>query len=248
MRNLLTFKNSSYYSKRRKQEPTIAGEAFQALMDLCFDRADCFSLHRCGWEKAWDGTLEQALRPFCLGEYLSYARIQRYDGEFREKCYVYRASRKAKAIFLQHWTHLFDREISRAPAGHDAYLREKYAAYDKAAEAASERVGEFLDHAPRDLSDAAFHAFLREAYREAETLRKQVFSERDYYANMEDPCFFDNGVLFLETVTHETLCFADADDPAFAAALRRLGDWAEERTSRPPVRLEAMDGYRRYGL
>ena len=116
MRNLLTFKNSSYYSKRRKQEPTIAGEAFQTLMDLCFDRADCFSLHRCGWEKAWDGALEQALRPFCLGEYLSYARIQRYDGEFREKCYVYRASRKAKAIFLQHWTHLFDREISRAPA------------------------------------------------------------------------------------------------------------------------------------
>lgn len=248
MRNLLTFQDGSYYPKRRKQEPTIAGEAFQALMDLCFDRADCFSLHRCGWEKAWDGALEQALRPYLVGEYLSYARIQRYDGEFREKCYVYRASRKAKAIFLQHWTHLFDREKSRAPAGHDAYLREKYAAYDRAAEAAADRVGEYLEHAPRDLSDAVFNAVLRDAYREAEEIRQKVFSERDFYSTMEDPCFFQNGVLFLETVTHETLCFADGDDPAFAAALRCLGDWVVGTTDRPPIQLEAMDGYRRYSL
>ena len=67
MRNLLTFKNSSYYSKRRKQEPTIAGEAFQTLMDLCFDRADCFSLHRCGWEKAWDGGWSRLCGPSAWG-------------------------------------------------------------------------------------------------------------------------------------------------------------------------------------
>ena len=68
MHAVLGFKNGSYYPCGRK-EPTIEGKQFQALMELCFAHGDTFSLRRCDWPGAHDGALEQALRPYILGEY-----------------------------------------------------------------------------------------------------------------------------------------------------------------------------------
>ena len=42
-------------------QDTIEGENFRALMDLCFQRADKFSLLRRDWPGAKDGPLEQEI-------------------------------------------------------------------------------------------------------------------------------------------------------------------------------------------
>ena len=88
-------------------QETMEGEEFRALMELCFERADKFSLLRRDWPGAKDGPLERALRPYRLGEYFSYGRLSSFDHEAREKCYLYPANEETKAILLAHITHLF---------------------------------------------------------------------------------------------------------------------------------------------
>lgn len=130
MRSVLLFKDRTFYQDGR--EPTIAGENFLALMELCFAHGDSFSLRRCSWPGARDGALETALRPYLLGEYPSYETLAWFDRERRGKCFLYPAIPETKGILLRHLRHLFDSEESLAPAGHEDYLRQKYAAYDRA--------------------------------------------------------------------------------------------------------------------
>ena len=114
MSSVLFFKNFTYYDENHPA-PTIEGSEFQALLDLCFAHADAFSLRRCGWPGAKNGALEDALRPWLLGEYFSYGILNWFDLKRREKCYLYRACPETKDILLQHIHHLFDQEISLEP-------------------------------------------------------------------------------------------------------------------------------------
>ena len=241
MDEIWIFKNVAFYDGREPEEFTIQGENFRELMDLCFACADRFSLRRCNWPEASDGALEQALRPFCLGEYRSYAAIcTSEDEEIWENCYLYPATNETKAILLQFIPHLFGREPSLAPEGHEEYLQQKYAAYYQAAEAASNRPLDFLEnyyreHPGSNDDDAAFIAFWGEAHREANAIWRQIFDARDYYSNMEDPCFFHGNEMFFETITHEGECCAHIFSDAFGAKLRELGEWVSLPNPRLPL-------------
>ena len=122
---------------------TIGGADWRRLVELCFQRADRFSLHRCGYPGARPGALEQALRPFLAGEYRSYACLHVNGEEFWENCLLYRAAPEAKEILLRHITHLFGREVEEEPY----QLPEKYRAYEEEREAAEKRLDAFLDQA-----------------------------------------------------------------------------------------------------
>ena len=233
MDQVLSFKNGSYYNDRDPETITIQGEQFRALMDLCFAHADRFSLLRSGWPGANDGQLEQALRPFCLGEYRSYGAIcvpYDYNKRIWESCYLYPATDETRGILLRFIPHLFGREPDPVPEGHTAYLEQKYAAYNRTASKASEKVFDFLDNYYSEHSgsdDDAFAAFWSEAYREANAIWKQIFDPKDYYSVMEDPCFFRGDEMFFETVTHERDCFAHVFSDEFGVKLRELGEWVD---------------------
>jgi len=242
---VLLFKNASFYDGK---DTTIQGENFRALMDLCFSHADKFSLRRCGWPGEHDGALEQALRPFCVGEYLSYSTRTWFEKEHREKCYLYLATEETKNILLRHIHHLFGTEESLAPDGYEKYLQEKYAAYHQAEVKATEQVTAYMDHMGQDRSDDDMNAFTKEAYREARELWLHIFDETDYYSTMEDPCFFCGDKMFLEVVTHESDCFAHAFSETFSEKLEELGEWvdATEDTPLPLFSLEGAEGVELY--
>lgn len=236
MNEVLSFKDFSFYNDQAPDTVTIQGENFRTLMDLCFAHADRFSLHRCNWPGANDGALEQALRPFCLGEYRSYAAIciSEYE-KIWEKCYLYPATDETKAILLRYIPHLFGREPNPAPEGHAEYLEKKYAAYHKACEAAEEQIDKYLDAEPDSDMDA-YLSFSNKVYCEARTIWQQIFDPRDYYSNMEDPCFFRGDEMFFETITHEGMCSAHVFSEAFGAKLRELGEWLNRpEDSRRPL-------------
>lgn len=242
MNEVLTFKNFTFYDNREPETATIEGARFRTLMDLCFAHADRFSLHRrCwqSWQGANDGALEQALRPFCIGEYRSYARICVSDQEIWEKCYLYPATEETKAILLRYIPHLFGKEPDPAPEGHAEYLEKKYAAYYEACDAASDKINEYLDdynaRTGHDPDMESFDAFSKEANREARAIWQQLFDEKDFYATMEDPCFFRGDEMFFETITHEFLCFAHVFTDEFGAKLRELGEWVEEDCPKLPL-------------
>ena len=187
MSSVLHFKNSSYFDDNT--ERTIAGAQFRTLMELCFAQADTFSLLRCGWPGARDGALEQALRPWLVGEYASYGILHWFDRQSREKCYLYRATQETKEILLQHIHHLFEAEQSLAPAGHQAYLEEKYAVYDRASEKAWDRFSAYMEAEGQEQSEEQQNAVLLGLYKKAREGCPDIFSEGDHYSNMEHPCF-----------------------------------------------------------
>jgi len=215
---------------------TIAGEGYRRLLDLCFDRADQFSLHRCGYAGSQPGGLERALRPFQTGEYRSYACVHVHGEAFWEQCCLYRADPAAKEILLGRITHLFDRE-AEDPSWK---LPEKYRAYEEAMEAARKRFDDYMDRAGDDLDFEEMDAFDRENFREAKGLWKEVFDPADFSSHMEDLCFFQGRDEFFETVTHEFDCFVRVRDEAFAEALRALGAWTD-RTEDFHGRLFSLD-------
>lgn len=247
MRSVLLFKDRTFYQDGR--EPTIAGENFLALMELCFAHGDSFSLRRCSWPGARDGALETALRPYLLGEYPSYETLVWFDRERRGKCFLYPAIPETKGILLRHLRHLFDSEESLAPAGHEDYLRQKYAAYDRAGEEAGQRFIRYLDAEGRNQSERQRDAAWKRICREARERCPDVFSEADYYSTMEDPCFFRGTELFFETVTHEQMCTVHALSPAFAERLGQLGEWVDvsRRRRLPLFSLDAAKGWKQYG-
>lgn len=232
MNEILNFISNTFYEDREPEEHTIEGERFRDLMDLCFAHADRFSLHRNNWPESNDGALEQALRPFCLGEYRSYAAIGvSYDEQVWEKCFLYPAAEETKAILLRCIPHLFGREPDLAPEGHREYLQKKYAPHDAAWDAAWEKIDswweDFRSRTGRSPSDEEFASFEREARREADAIGRQIFDPKDYYSTMDDPCFFRGDEMFFETVTHERDCFAHAFSDRFGERLRALGEWVD---------------------
>ena len=247
MHSVLFFKNFSFYDHGR--EPTIAGEKFQVLMDVCFAHADTFSLHRCSWPGAHNGALEEALRPYLLGEYISYGAQMCFDQKIWEKCYLYQANRDTKEILLRHIHHLFDREEILTPPGHEEYLRQKYADSQRAAEEAGSRFIRYMDTEGRQQSEQQRDAAWKRIYREARARFLEVFSEADYYSNMEDPCFFRGTELFFETVTHEQECTVRVLSPEFEEQLRALGEWADvsDEIHPPLFSLDTAKGWKRYG-
>lgn len=209
-------------------QDSIEGENFRALMDLCFHRADKFSLLRRDWPGAKDGPLERALRPYVLGEYFSYGHLCWFGREAREKCYIYPANQETKAIFLDHITHLFGRDVER-PDG-SGWLPEKYKACVETSEAAYERVMRRVEAEEAVfgvISDEDFAAIETEELREAREIWLQVFDEADFQSNLEDPCFFRGDDLFFRTITHELDCLALVVDDAFGEELKRLGKWVD---------------------
>lgn len=247
MPTVLLFKDMTFYNDGRT--PSIEGEKFQALMDLCFAHADSFSLRRCSWPGARDGALETALRPYLLGEYPSYETLFWFDREVRGTCYLYRANPETKAVLLRHIRHLFDREESLAPAGHEAYLQRKYAVYTRAQAEACSRFTRYLNGEGRRQSEAQRDAAWKRIQREAREGCPDVFREEDYYSSMEDPCFFRGTELFFETITHEQTCLAQVLSPAFASTLQELGEWVDvsEEYPLPLFSLAAAKGWKRYG-
>lgn len=242
----LLFKSKTFCDDGK--ESTIEGENFKALMDLCFSYADTFSLHRCNWPGAHDGALEMALRPYLLGEYFSYATLLSFDRDRREKCYLYPAIQETKEILLLHIRHLFDSEKSLAPANHEEYLRQKYAAYTRAAETASNRWSVYLSNGGLKCPEKEREAYKKVVYREAEDLWRKVFREEDYYSNMEDPCFFRGSELFLEVITHEQECSARVLSSEFEDRLLKLGEWVGVSDERllPQLSLDTVKGWKRY--
>ena len=232
-------------------QDTIEGEDFRALMDLCFRRADKFSLLRRDWPGAKDGPLEQALRPYRLGEYFSYGGLSWFDHEAREKCYVYPANGETKAIFLDYITHLFGRDVERSD-GSD-WPPEKYKACVEMSEAAYERVMERVEAVEKisgPISDQDFAAIETEELREAREIWLQVFDEADFQSNLEDPCFFRGDDLFFRTITHELDCLVLVVDDAFGERLKRLGKWmdvSDRRYLRPLGFLSEGEGLVWYG-
>lgn len=246
MDRVLVFKNQSFYDSPTPGMVTIGGKEFQALMELCFTYSDTFSLHRCGWSGARNGALEQALRPYCLGEYLSYGILTWFDKTDREKCYLYPSNGETKQILLQHIHHLFGQEQSPAPAGHEAYLRQKYAAFHRAEEEADERWTAYLDHGGWDRPEEQRESFREETFRQARALWLEVFAEEDFYSTMEDPCFFRGDEMFFQTVTHAEDCQVHAFSPEFEQSLRALGEWEElpGQTELPLFSLKTAEGWR----
>ena len=247
MHSVLLFKNRTFYNDDR--EPTIEGENFLHLMDLCFTYADSFSLRRCNWPGARDGNLETALRSYLLGEYFSYETLIWFDKECRGKCYLYPAIRETKEILLRHIHHLFDNEKSRAPAGHEEYLQQKYAIYDRAWEEASRRFLSYVNTEGRYHSGELLDAAWKRICREAVASCPDIFSEADYYSSMEDPCFFRGPELFFETVTHEQECTVRVLSPEFAESLCGLGEWVNVSNERcmPRFSLDTAAGWKWYG-
>lgn len=246
MHSVLLFKNRTFYHDER--EPTIEGERFLTLMELCFAYADSFSLRRCSWPGARDGAMEAALRPYLLGEYCSYETMIWYDRERRGKCCLYLAVQETKEILLQHIHHLFDREKSLAPAGHEMYLQRKYAVCDRVGEEAGSRFLNYLNAEGRHHSQEMRDAVWKRICREAVERHPDVFSEADYYSNMEDPCFFRGTEMFFETVTHEQECTVRVLSPEFGESLRKLGEWVDGSHERrlPLFSLETAKGWKRY--
>ena len=246
MSSVLHFKNSSYFDD--DIERTIAGTQFRALVELCFAQADTFSLLRCGWPGARDGALEQALRPWLVGEYASYGILHWFDRQSREKCYLYRATQETKEILLQHIHHLFEAEQSLAPVGHQAYLEEKYAVYDRASEEAWDRFSAYMEAEGQEQSEEQQNAVLLGLYKKAREGCPDIFSEGDHYSNMEDPCFFRGNEMFFETITHEQECWAQVLSPEFETALRKLGEWLDVSgdTPLPLFSLASAEGMKWY--
>lgn len=211
-------------------QETIKGEPFLALMELCFSRTDRFSLLRTDWPGAKDGPLEQALRPYCLGEYFSDCYLGWFDRQAREKCYLYPANEETKAIFLRHITHLFGRDIE-PPADGIRPRPEKYKILDQIAEAAWERIMERWDAVEaatgRPISEEESAAIEKEELREAQELWLQIFDEADFQSNMEDPWFFRGDDLFFRTITHELDCMVCVPDDAFGEQIKTLGKWVD---------------------
>ena len=246
MHSVLYFKNTFYYDGCR--EVTIRGEHFRALIELCFSHADLFSLHRCSWQGAQDGALEQALRPYLVGEYLSFGTLCWFDKEYQEKCYLYQATQETKELLLQHIHHLFDTEKSLAPAGHEAFLRKKYAVYDRAGQEASSCFQAYLDAVDRDTAEDQGEAVWKEVAQNARKRCPDVFAESDYYSHMEDLCFFRNREAFFVTITHEQDCWVQILSPEFQRTLRKLGRWvASNETPLPLLSLDSLDGFKWYG-
>ena len=232
MDEIWTLTDFSLHNGQEPEEVTIRGEKFHALMDLCFAHADRFSLHRCNYPGANDGALEQALRPFCLGEYRSYAAIYiSEDKKLWENCYLYPATDETKAILLQYIPHLFGRESNSAPEGHAEYLEKKYAAYYRASNTAVEQINQYLkDYNAQTGHDPDIDTFIsvsKKAHCETRTIWKQIFDPKDYYSIMEDPCFFRGNEMFFETITHERECYVHIFSEEFGAKLRELGDWLD---------------------
>lgn len=203
---------------------TIKGTDWGRLLDLCFARADRFSLHRCGYSGARPGALERALRPFLAGEYRSYACLHVNGEQFWENCLLYRAEPEAKEIVLRHITHLFGREAEEGPN----QLPEKYRAYEEERKAAEKRLDAFWEQSGDDVAMEEADAFDKENFRESWRLWREVFDPADFVSHMEDLCFFQGQEAFFETVTHERLCFVRVQDPAFALELSSMGAWADE--------------------
>lgn len=246
MSSVLQFKNLCYFDD--DTERTIAGAQFRTLMELCFAQADTFSLLRCGWPGARDGALEQELRPWLVGEYASYGILHWFDIQSREMCCLYRATQETKEILLRHIHHLFEAEQSLAPAGHQAYLEEKYAVYDRASDEAWDRFSAYMDAWGWEQSEEQQNAVLQGLYKQARERCPDIFSESDHYSNMEDPCFFQGNEMFFKTVTHEQECWAKVLSPAFETALRELGEWADisGKTPLPLFSLASAEGMRWY--
>lgn len=232
-------------------QDTIEGEDFRELMDLCFRRADKFSLLRRDWPGAKDGPLERALRPYRLGEYFSYGHLRWFDREAREKCYIYPANGETKAILLDHITHLFGRDVEQSD-GSD-WPPEKYRACVEMSEAAYARVMERVEAVEKisgPISDEDFAAIEREELQEARALWLPIFDEADFQSNLEDPCFFRGDDLFFRTITHELDCLALVVDDAFGERLKRLGKWmdvSDRRYLRPLGFLSEGEGLVWYG-
>lgn len=210
---------------------TIAGEDYRRLLELCFERADQFSLHRCGYPGSQPGALEEALRPFLAGTYRSYACLHVHDEQFWELCLLYRADPAAKEIILRHITHLWDREADDSPRE----LPEKYRAYEAEMRAARKRFDSYMDQLPDDADFDEVVAFDKENFREAKRLWKAVFDPADFASHMEDLCFFRGDGMFFETITHEEICRTEVFSEAFGAELRGMGAWAREEGACPPL-------------
>ncbi len=243
----LFFKNFTYYDENHPT-PTIAGKDFRALMELCFAHADTFSLHRCGWPGAKNGALEDALRPWLLGEYFSYGILNWFDLKRREKCYLYRTCPETKDILLQHIHHLFDREASLESHDHQEYLRQKYEVYQRAGEEANDLFFAYLDGEGHAHSEEQQEKVMERIYREARERCPNVFSEEDHYSHMEDPCFFRSAEMFFEIITHERECLVQVLSPEFEKSLRKLGTWVDvSAESRLPLSLlNEAKGFKRY--
>lgn len=228
---------------------TIGGEEFRALIELCFSRADRFSLHRGNWPGAKDGTLERALRPYLLGEHLSYGILHWFDHEAREKCYIYQANEETRDIFLGHVTHLFGRDGEPLEDG-AAPLPEKYGPYLRAQAAARERMfrrWEAQEAIFGLISDEEIESIERDEMEEVQALWREVFDEADFDSRMEDPCFFQGDEMFFWTLTHEAQCCAWVVDQPFGEKLRELGRWREEGKTKSLGLLSGEDGLVWYG-
>ena len=224
-------------------QETMKGAQFRALVELCFERADQFSLLRRDWPGAKDGPLEQALRPYRLGEYFSYGRLSWFGHEAREKCYLYPANEETKAVLLAHITHLFGRDVEQP-----GWPPEKYKTCVELSEAAWDRIMERWDALEaatgRPVGGEESAAIEKEELREAKALWEEIFDEADFQSNLEDPCFFRGDEMFFETVTHEYECRVHVLDRPFGERLRALGKWVDvsDRFHLPLGRLSGEDG------
>ena len=235
--------NVSVGGKPCEGPPGLVPEAFPQLMDLCFAHAGQFSLHCGGWPHAQTGALQEALQPSCLGEYRSYAQRWFRGKHVWEKCYLYPAAPETKALLLRHIPNLFERETVTETEEHKAYVEQKYSAYHRAKREAEEKFRVFLErnmHAP----DAQIDARYEEIYRGVQKLWLEVFDERDYYSMMDDPCFFRNGQLFFETITHESIGRYWVFSEEFDREIQKIGNCSEvlERIAPPLPRLRREKG------
>ena len=107
MKLLWEFKSIEWDENSDCIEHTIAGKSFCALMELCFEQADYFSMGAAPWKNAKDSRLEQALQSFLIQEIRTETWFC-YSGTeppLLEK--VYLATQDAKQALLQYINHLF---------------------------------------------------------------------------------------------------------------------------------------------
>lgn len=223
MDKVVAFQSSIWDSA--EYEETIKGENFRKLINLCFNRADKFSLHRRGWPGAKAGSIEQALQSYCMGEYLSDVRLRWFDHEVREKCYVYPANSKTRDIFLRYIVHLFGQDVEIL--SENVYFPEKYNSYIKEESAARERELERLRALAGQLTDEGIGRINQEEFQKVRELWLNVFDEADFGSNMEDPCFFRGDDMFCRIITHESQCLIHVPDQVFGEQIRKLGKWKD---------------------
>lgn len=224
-------------------EEEILGDTYKTLMDYLFKKCDSISLTK--YHDQYEDDTNRSIDVILSSSSYSIDEIiEQYSDEFLEK--IYEEFKNDEQIFNDNYIQKYESdEIGKMISYHNRwsmtsgaiawlYYNEvtlKWVNKNKVNIINCKKNDNCLGNPNVYHSDT--YTFKLNEEIKSEILSKKSLYDWSYPDSLEDICFFKDGYCFLETITHENLCFIYCDDKEEYEYLKSIGIKIFEKEFKP---------------